>query len=341
MLMRLLLMPLILTLVPVSSAQTNSSTPPEPAATIRVSSQMVLLDALVEENKTGRPLETLNQADFHLYEDGIPQTITYFSQDRLPLSVIFLFDLTDTVRSALKPLAAGAREVLDHLKPEDEVAIMAFSSHTEMLQVFTRNRAQAAEAINRASGFETGDGTFIHECMYEAVQQALQARTPGSRRVLVWLTDGTANTENSQTQKTIGKHGPAHLHSQEEATSALLRSGVVVSALIDKTAATEMSILANNVNPFGMMNGARTGDVRNYADMTGGPVLETSKKEVADRLAELIDQIRLRYTLGYKPSAAKPEGTFCKLRVELDPAIVKLHPDLKKAKVRTRQGYYR
>jgi VWFA-related protein len=339
MLRRLWLMPLVLgILAPIASAQTGSPADEKPS-TIRVSSQMVLLDALVEEKKTKRPVETLAQTDFRLFEDGTPQTITYFSQDRLPLSVVFLFDLTDTVRAALKPLAAGAREVLDHLKPEDEVAVMVFSSHTELLQGFTHNRTQAAEAIARASGMETADGTFIHECMYEAVEQAMHARTSESRRVLVWLTDGTANTENSFTQKTIGKHAPAYLHGREEATSALLRSGVVVSALIDKTAATDVSIITGNLTPFG--NGARTGDVRNYAEMTGGPVLETSRKEVADHLAALIDQIRLRYTLGYKPSTFQPEGTFCKLKLELDPAAVKTHPELRGAKVRTRQGYYR
>jgi hypothetical protein len=93
------------------------------AATIRVSSRLVILDALVENRSNGEAVGDLQPRDFLLLEDGVPQTITYFSQDRLPLSVVFLFDLTDTVRSALEPLAEGAREVLGHLKPEDEVAI--------------------------------------------------------------------------------------------------------------------------------------------------------------------------------------------------------------------------
>jgi hypothetical protein len=169
----------------------------------------------------------------------------------------------------------------------------------------------------------------------------MSSNTPGSRRVLVWLTDGTANFENSMTQKTIGKEAPAHLHSKEEATAELLRSGVVVSGLIDRTAATDLSVIAGNVNPFAMLVGARTGDIRKYAELTGGPVLDTSKKEIADRLAALIDQIRLRYTLGYKPSAAKAEGTLCKLQLRLDLAVLRARPDLRKAKVRTREGYYR
>jgi hypothetical protein len=53
------------------------------------------------------------------------------------------------------------------------------------------------------------------------------------------------------------------------------------------------------------------------------------------------DQIRLRYTIGYKPSTAKPEGTFCKLQLQLTPEALKAHPEFRKLRVRTREGYYR
>jgi hypothetical protein len=115
----------------------------------------------------------------------------------------------------------------------------------------------------------------------------------------------------------------------------------VVSALIDRTAATDMTMIALDANPLAMLFGGRTGDIRKYADMTGGPVLDTSKKEIAARLAALVDQIRLRYTLGYKPSTPKPQGTFCQLRLQLNPATMKARADLHKVQVRTRQGYYR
>jgi Mg-chelatase subunit ChlD len=124
---------------------------------------------------------------------------------------------------------------------------MVFSSHTELLQKFTTDRALAAQAIAKASGMQSKDGTFIHESMYEAVNQAMQSTTPGSRRVMIWLTDGTANFENSLTVKTIG----------------------------------------------------------------------------------------------YKPSMAKPEGTYCKLQLKLAPEALKARADLRMLRVRTRQGYYR
>ena len=303
-------------------------------STIHVSTKFVVLDAEVENKKTGNLIGTLKSDDFVLSEDGVPQRITYFSHDQLPLSVIFLFDLTQTVRPALASLGGGAREVLGHLKPQDEVAVMVFSSHAELLQGFTTDHSLAADAIAKASSMKTGEGTFIHESMYEAVDEAMKSTTPGSRKVMVWLTDGTANMENSHTQKIMGREAPEHLHTKEAATASLLRSGAVVSALIDRTAETDAAMVA-------LFFVARTGDIRKYADLTGGPVLNTSKKEVADRLSALIDQLRGRYTLGYKPISVKPEGTFCKLQLRLKSDGHEDIPDSQDIVVRTRAGYIR
>lgn len=337
--MRAFLLFLSLFLCSRSSAQIPA--PTEEPPTIHVSTHFVVLDALVENKKTGALISTLQPGDFTLTEDSIPQPITYFSHDQLPLSVVFLFDLTDTVRPALKPLADGAREILAHLKPQDEVAIMVFSSHTELLQSFTTDRALAADAIARASVMQTKDGTFLHESMFEATDEATKSTTPGSRKVMVWLTDGTSNFENSLTRTMLAKQAPAHLHTREEATRHLFRSGAVVSALIDETPATEAFMMTANANALSLIFGGRLGEIKKYADLTGGPVLDTSNRKIAARLAAMIDQLRGRYTLGYKPSAGKPAGTFCKLELRLTPEARHQLPNQRNIIVRTSRGYYR
>lgn len=50
------------------------------------------------------------------------------------------------------------------------------------------------------------------------------------------------------------------------------------------------------------------GDVHKYAELTGGMVLGIGKS-VRARLAEIIADIRGRYTLGYRPADSKPAGT--------------------------------
>jgi VWFA-related protein len=325
-----------LMLAQIGPAQTAASPPPSDLPTIHVDTQFVLLDALVENKKSGAPLDTLSAKDFQLSEDGVPQTISYFSQDQLPLSVVFLFDMTETVHAALAPLAQAALHVLGHLKREDEVAVMTFSSRADLMQGFTTNRKLAAEAVKTASWMADVEGTFLDEDMFEAVEQVTKAKA-GTRRVLVWLTDGTANEENAFTRGTIGQHAPAHLHSQREAMTRLLQSGAVVSVLIDRTAETYRAITAPG------RGGTRVGDIDEYARATGGPVLDTGTTEVPENLALLIDRVRARYTLGYKPGPAEPQGKFCKLTLRVSPEFLSEHPDVRKqgVVVMTRSGYYR
>jgi VWFA-related protein len=327
----------VLLLAQTGWAQSPESATASGAAIIHVDTQLVLLDAVVESKKSGQAVDTLSAKDFQITEDGVPQAISYCSRDQLPLSVVLLFDMTETVHAALEPLARAAMETLGHLKSEDEVAVMIFSSRTELLQDFTKNRALAASAIKTASWMADVEGTFLDEDMFEAVEQAMKARAPGSRRVLVWLTDGTANEQNSLTRATIGQHAPAHLHSQQDAMTRLLQSGAVVSALIDRTAETNHAIAESG------MGGTRLGDIDQYAKATGGLVMSAGTREAADRLAFLIDRMRARYTLGFKPTRVEPQGKFCKLGLQLNPDFLRDHRELRKSDfvVLTKSGYYR
>jgi VWFA-related protein len=320
-------------------AQSPAPASPADTATIHVDAQLVLLDAIVENKKSGQPVEALAANDFALTEDGAPQTISYCSRDRLPLSVVLLFDMTETVHAALVPLARAAEQTLAHLKPEDEVAVMIFSSRTELLQDFTKDRALAASAIKTASWMADVEGTFLDEDMFEAVAQAMKARSPGKRRVLLWLTDGTANQQNSMNQAMIGQHSPRHLHSQQDAMTSLLQSGAVVSALIDRTMETNRAIAQSS------MGGSETrlGDIDQYAKATGGVVMDVNTRDAADRLALLIDRMRARYTLGFKPAGAVPPGKFAKLNLQLSPEYLRDHHEVRKSDfvVLTKSGYYR
>src|ERR1041385_2284070 len=75
--------------------------PPSPAPTptpesstdvVKVDVDLVKVDALVLQKNTARIVGGLQKEDFLLYEDGIKQEITHFSQDQLPLSVILAIE---------------------------------------------------------------------------------------------------------------------------------------------------------------------------------------------------------------------------------------------------------
>src|SRR5512140_593390 len=90
----------------------------------RTTSELVLVDVQVRSSKTGTPGPVLEASDFQVSEEGTPQEILHFSRDEFPLSVVLLFDLTDSVHAVLKRLAEGAKNALEHFKAADEVAVM-------------------------------------------------------------------------------------------------------------------------------------------------------------------------------------------------------------------------
>src|SRR5205085_12279964 len=104
---------------------------------VKVDVDLVVLDALVLQKKTGRVVGGLKREDFALSEDGVPQQITHFSQNSLPLSVLLLIDRGGCLDPFGENVRHAARAALSHLKPSDEVAVMAYHDSVSMVQEFT------------------------------------------------------------------------------------------------------------------------------------------------------------------------------------------------------------
>jgi len=325
-LVRALLFAAFLRFAPFGMVQASQDPTDDPI--IRINVELVQVDAQVLEKKTGRPVDSLGKEDFLLYEDGVRQQIAEMSQNQLPLSVVLMFDLTFTVRPVLKPLAAGALQALQHLKPEDEVAVMVYAASAQVLQDFTTDREQVVAAIEKASEMESNQEAFFNEAVFQASAQLGKAKNPRSRRTIIWLTDNVPNIPSSKQ------------HSEQEVYREVFETGTVISALVERSGLSDFFNVTFRKNPifaaFRMHD--PPGNVYKYAERTGGAVMTSSREEVSVKLAQLIDEIRTRYTLGYYPSVKQPKGKFCEIRLRNSLEVQKRKGPLL---VRTKQGYYR
>jgi VWFA-related protein len=287
----------------------------DPDDVIRVNTDLVVLDAQVVDKKTGKPFSTLRSQDFELFEENVRQQIAYFSQDQLPLSVLLLLDVSRSVRPIVQQIGEGANNALRHLKPEDEVAVMAFADYPKLLQGFTKDRRLVAEQIFAASQSDRlGDGTLLNEALWEASQEMLRATNPANRRAIIVVTDNL----------TV----PGGTYSVQSLTKELLEGGTVVYGLRVRAAFAKVF----NVLTFGKIKGVDT-----YVEETGGELLGADRSEVDGKLGEMFTRLRTRYTLGYRPPETNQEGAFRRIKIQLTPAIVKNN---KKLIVRSRRGYY-
>ena len=310
----------------------------ENVETLRVSVRMVTVDTQVLNAKTGRAISPLEPGDFQVYEDGVQQKIISFSQDELPLSVVFLFDLTDSVRPVLKSLASGSLQALHRLRPDDEVAVMVYSASAEVLQDFTTDRQLAADAILKASKMESGEAAFFNEGIFQAAVQSAKSKIPSSRRVVLWMTDNVPNIPSEAVRQRYGRSLSVNqLHTKNQATTELLKAGAVVYTLLRiSEISDQMAVRDSSSIVSGMLY--PPGDVWQYSQLTGGHVIESSEKKMESMLVNWIDEIRTRYTLGYRPPPGKSKGKFCKIEVKLSPDVRKREGKLL---VEARRGYYR
>jgi VWFA-related protein len=319
--------------------QAEPASPPE--TVFRLNVNLVVVDAQVLNKKNGGSVASLTPGDFRLYENGVLQKISYFSQDELPLSVVFLFDLTDSVRPVLKPLAEGAFRALSHLRPGDEASVMVYSSSAQLLQDFTTDHSLIVRAIDRASRMERSDAAFFNEGIFEAAMRFGQV-APGRRRVIVWLTDNVPNIPSEELIYKYRKTAPeGGLHSEREAMTALFRTGTVVCTLLLRSEISEREFMHNLSNPLVMMERRQypPGDVYRYTNQTGGQVIEAARpSRAAAKLAEMIDRIRTRYALGFSPGRESARDRFNELRLELSPEAKAREG---KTVVNVRKGYYR
>src|SRR5262245_61261919 len=209
---------LFLTVVTVR-AQTPSSTD-DPQDSIRLRTDLVVVDAQVVDKNTHQPIRGRKAQDFDLFEDDAKQHIEYFGQDKLPLSIVLLLDISPSVRPVIEKIREGALQALQRLKPEDEVALMVFSGWTELIQDFTKDRQTILDKLGQALK-KQGGGTVIHEAIAKASRQMRYATNPSSRRVVLVITDN---------QGSMLREGEPM--SEQEVKEVVADSGATVCGLI-------------------------------------------------------------------------------------------------------------
>ena len=184
-------------------------------------------------------------------------------------------------------------------------------------------------AREKAATMTSDEPAHLNEGVYQAAVEFRQAGSPANRRVIIWLTDNLPNVP-------YRKEYPAH--TEVEAFRALHEEDVVVAPMLLKSRFWAVLGPIVQASEASQKKSFPPGDARKYAELTGGQAVGLRGKRPEERLAQLIDELRARYTIAYRPPDPQPAGTFRKIRVELVPSGTLRS---KEWMVLARQGYYR
>jgi VWFA-related protein len=310
--------------VPQTRERTVTQPKTDKIETVKVDVDLVVLDALVLQRKTSRAMGNLKRDDFILSEDGVRQEISHFGQDTFPLSVLLLVDRGGCMDPFGEKVRAATLSALSRLKPQDEVALMAYHNRVDLVQGFVRDRRSIEDAMERIPPADEEAEHCLNRAFYEAAQYMVRAGNPVGRRVIIVITGVTSNFDCD---------GP----SGKEAARAIYESGSVVCGLIPSSAAQRIENgIAGVGTGIAKIFKVPTISVKQLAEETGGEVLD-DKPEILDRAFNtLIDHLRTRYQIGFVSSNKKRDGTTRKLKVEITPAAKKSQGEMV---VKTRRGY--
>src|SRR6266850_851999 len=187
---------------------------------VKVDVDLVTVDALVLKKNTARVVGDLKQGDFVISEDGTKQSISHFSQDSLPLSVLLLIDRGGCLDPFGSQVRRAAFDAISRLKLADEVAVMTYHNSAELLRGFTRDRAAIEAALNQVPPHDEQANHCLNKAFSAAADYMERAANPSGRRVVIAITGVTKNFDCPG--------GP----SAKTVTHAVLESGSMVCGLI-------------------------------------------------------------------------------------------------------------
>ncbi len=304
---------LVLAFVWAAYAQVDTAKTEQSPAVFRSGVSNVRVDVQVTED--GRIIKDLTVKDFELTENGRVQQLLSASLDPEPLALILLLDVSGSMRQHVEELAGASTKALGFLRKGDRVAVMVFATRAKVRQPFTEDLASIAADIKEAvNDQEVGSETAINRAILAAAQYA-EDNASGGRRGILILTDN------------LGENNDA---SDEQVIETLIKTNNVLDAIVIGK--------GSYVPPPGPRPGKQPGisypNVFWIASETGGDA--TKSAEATAAFPQMIERIRSRYTLAYRPVPGVA-GMFRSINVKLTPEARARYPN---ARLRFRRGYY-
>jgi len=184
--------------------QTTQDRPTEPRGAtddprfmFRTGIDLINVSATVTDRR-GRFVTGLTREDFQLFEDGEPVEITYFDDERVPVSLGIALDTSGSMEGRKMDAARHAldRFLYDLLGPEDEIFLYRFSYTPVLLQDWTIDRDLLSRALR---DIRPRGGTALYDAVAESVPLVAEGRH--RKKALLVISDG--NDTNSETDDRV------------------------------------------------------------------------------------------------------------------------------------------
>ena len=178
-----------LAVLPVPAAAQDAD---RPAFRFRTGVDLINVSATVTDRR-GRFVSGLHQDDFLVYEDGVLQTLSHFSRDRVPISLGIVLDTSGSMAGERMAAARSAldRFLFDLLGADDEFFLYRFDYQPWLVHEWTSDPERVSRALG---GIRPRGGTALYDAVADAVAMAEHGQH--RKKAVVIISDG--NDTNSE-----------------------------------------------------------------------------------------------------------------------------------------------
>jgi Ca-activated chloride channel homolog len=272
--------------------QTAPPPPPQPGQAtphFNVDTTLVLIPVSVTD-PANRFVLGLQKKDFHLFEDGVEQTVTHFSGEDAPLSIGMVFDNSGSMGIKAEMSRQAVSQFLKTMNPQDEGFLVEFSDKAEVLSSFTTD---PDEIEIKLKALQPGGLTAMLDGVNLALQEMKKAKNP--RKAVLIISDGGDNNSHytsAQIQSLV-----------READVQIYAMGVFEPSIFSGLTPEEIS-------------GPRL--LAEISQQTGGRAFAASVSSDLPSVAARIGiELRNQYVLAYSPKNEARDGKYRKVEVKL------------------------
>lgn len=279
--------------------------------TIGVNVDLVVMHASVHD-KSGHFVGGLKKENFKVFEDGVAQTISVFSQEDVPLSLGILLDTSGSMRTKLEMVNKASLALIRASNPDDEVFLLGFSQEIELLEDYTNDIDMISDALDNI--IVTG-GTALYDAIYLGVQKAQKGRKP--KKAIIVVSDGEDRDS---------------YYKLEELLAKVQEADVQVFCVGFMNPSPEKGLFGRfSKTPAEKAREA----MQKISDETGGKAYFPQKVTELNAVAsEIAHELRNQYSIGYNSSNTSKDGSWRRTKVVLAGV------DASNQQVRARTGYF-
>ncbi len=277
------------------SAQTPTPTPPVIDDTGASKTFEVRLPVTVTQKK--QLISGLQRGDFQVFEDGVQQEVTYFSDGKTnpPVYVGVLMDTSPSTAGKFgfsKEAAANFLHSVITLR-KDKAAFMTFDHDVLLRQDFTDKLDRLQKAVDSVK--KSGSQTALYDAVWTFADEKLR-NVPG-RRVIVIITDGD---------------------------DTFSRANLIDAIDIAQRTETTIFAISTKAGFLGTVPGVEAGTVNDKGDKelvrlceeTGGEAFFTGDMLALEKsFTKISQELKSQYIITYRPANQNYDGRVRKIEV--------------------------